>query len=344
MAQVLMITNDEQESQHALSIGPVISQNPRMRAIYDMVSRVAQTNATVLITGETGTGKELIANSLHAQSPRRKGPFVAVNCAALPNDLIESELFGHERGTFTGAYQRHIGKFEQADGGTLFLDEIGSLPVHQQAKLLRVIQSRLVDRIGSIRPTPVDIRIVAATNEPISALVQKKLFREDLYYRLNVVSVDLPPLRERRGDIPLLANYFLANLSATVGRHLELTDEAMACLVQYEWPGNVRELENLIDRLIVVIHRKLKKIGICHLRKINFNVHNVKDESSRDVGSLFDISDINEAKNAFEERFIINALKRNNWNHTKTAKDICIHRNTLIMKIEKFNIRGASDE
>jgi formate hydrogenlyase transcriptional activator len=235
------------------NFGAMVGLSTAFRTALGQAEAVAPTSTTVLVTGETGTGKELMARAIHELSSRRDKPFVRVNCAALPMGLVESELFGHERGAFTGADQRRPGRFELANGGTLFLDEIGEMPVEAQAKLLRVLEERMVDRVGGTRPVPVDVRIVAATNSDLVAAVQEGRFRQDLYYRLHVFPIELPPLRERREDIPLLARHFLEAYRSKLKRPvLELDPESMAKLISYNWPGNVRELQNVIERAVIL--------------------------------------------------------------------------------------------
>jgi transcriptional regulator with GAF, ATPase, and Fis domain len=231
----------------------MVGESPRMKEIYRLLGRAAAAGSTVLLRGESGTGKELAARALHQGSPRSGQPFVAVNCATLSETLLESELFGYERGAFTGAVARKIGKAEAADGGTLFLDEIGEIPLPLQAKLLRFLQERELERLGGTRPIPVNVRVVAATNRDLEKAIREGTFREDLYYRLNVITVHLPPLRERREDVPLLASHFAAQTSRHLGRPLAgFTPEARACLLRYDWPGNVRELANAVERALVL--------------------------------------------------------------------------------------------
>jgi DNA-binding NtrC family response regulator len=234
-------------------VGHVVSNDPKMRAVLDLVGQVGATKATVLITGESGTGKELIAEAIHMASARAKAPLVRVNCAALTESLLESELFGHERGAFTGAVARREGRFRQADGGTLFLDEIAEIPISTQVKLLRFLQERTFERVGGNETQRVDVRVIAATNRTLSEEITKGTFREDLYYRLNVVSVDLPPLRQRRSDISALSSFFLRRYADENGKAIEtFSDEALSVLLDYQWPGNVRELENVVERAVVV--------------------------------------------------------------------------------------------
>jgi DNA-binding NtrC family response regulator len=235
------------------AVSHIISSDPKMQAVLELVSQVGPSKASVLVTGESGTGKELIAEAIHLASPRAKAPFVRLHCAALSESLLESELFGHERGAFTGAVGRREGRFKQADGGTLLLDEIGEIPPPVQVKLLRFLQEKAFERVGGNETLRVDVRVIAATNRDLAAEIRKGTFREDLFYRLNVVSVELPPLRERRGDIAPLASFFLRRYAAENGKAVEtFADEALAKLHQYAWPGNVRELENVVERAVVL--------------------------------------------------------------------------------------------
>jgi transcriptional regulator with GAF, ATPase, and Fis domain len=242
------------------SSGKVIGKSPALQAVLEQVERVAPTNATVLIQGETGTGKELIAQAIHDTGSRRGRPFVKLNCAAIPLDLLESELFGHERGAFTGAIAQKIGRFQLADKGTLFLDEVGDIPLALQPKLLRVLQEQQFERLGSTRTHQVDVRLVAATNRDLTEMVERRQFRSDLYYRLNVFPVLLPPLRERREDIPALVGHFVELFGHRMGRQIEhIPPEMMSALSSYQWPGNIRELQNLIERAVI-----LSNDGVLH--------------------------------------------------------------------------------
>jgi DNA-binding NtrC family response regulator len=240
-----------EQLQGRYSFRNIISKSPRMHAIFELIANVAETNTTVLIEGETGTGKEQIALAIHNASHLRTGPIVAVNCAALPGTLLESELFGHEKGAFTSAVGKRVGRFEMANGGTIFLDEVGDIPAAMQAKLLRVLQERRFERVGGTESIEVDVRIIGATNRSLHHLVQEGKFREDLYYRLNVVKIDLPPLRERREDIPLLAAYFAEKYARSSEGPKRIPPQAMDVLLNYSWPGNIRELENAIERACV---------------------------------------------------------------------------------------------
>ena len=231
----------------------IVSEDPKMHAVLELVAQVGPSKASVLVTGESGTGKELIAEAIHLASPRARGPFVRLHCAALSESLLESELFGHERGAFTGAIGRREGRFKQADGGTLFLDEVAEISPAIQVKLLRFLQEKTFERVGGNETLKVDVRVIAATNKDLAAEIKKGSFREDLFYRLNVVAVELPPLRERRGDIPALASFFLRRYAAENGKTLEtFADDALATLLEYGWPGNVRELENVVERAVVL--------------------------------------------------------------------------------------------
>jgi DNA-binding NtrC family response regulator len=242
---------DRLRERNALS--HIVSSDPKMQAVLELVAQVGPSKASVLVTGESGTGKELIAEAIHAASPRAKAPFVRLHCAALSESLLESELFGHERGAFTGAFARREGRFKQADGGTLFLDEIGEVPAAVQVKLLRFLQERTFERVGGNETLRVDVRIIAATNRDLNAEIKKGAFREDLFYRLNVVAVELPALRDRRGDVPALASFFLRKYAAENGKTIEtFADDALAALLEHRWPGNVRELENVVERAVVL--------------------------------------------------------------------------------------------
>jgi len=241
----------------------MVGMSAAMQEVYKLIGRVASTDVTVLITGESGTGKELVSRAIHYNSPRNKGPFVVVNCAAIPEDLLESELFGYEKGAFTGADERKIGKFELANHGTILLDEIGDMSPMLQAKILRVLQEHVIERIGGTRSIPVDVRVLAATNKDLQSLVKSGSFREDLYFRLNVVQIQLPPLRERKEDIPLLADHFIKKYAAETGKEVTgVTPEVMAALMAYDYPGNVRELENIIARAVALCSGKVLTLDV----------------------------------------------------------------------------------
>lgn len=306
----------------------IVGSSGKMRELLDMAGRVAPSNASVLITGESGTGKELLARGIHYNSSRRNGPFVAVNSAAIPETLIESELFGHVRGAFTGAIRDREGKFELAEDGTLLLDEIGDLRVDLQAKILRALQEREVGRVGGSKTIPVDVRVIAATNKDIEREVKEGRFRADLYYRLSVVTLHIPPLRERREDIILLANHFLKKFNREPVR---IGEDAQSVLVSYGWPGNIRELENVIQRASVLrrgdvitaadLPEKLKKEKM----SIEHVILNLPDEGI----SLEDL----------EKNLIVKALEKHNGNQTRAAEYLGITRPTLIYRMEKYGIK-----
>jgi two-component system, NtrC family, response regulator AtoC len=314
----------------------VVGRSPKMRQIYDLITRVADTNATVLINGESGVGKELIARAIHQQSQRRLNPFVAVNCAAISEHLVESELFGHERGAFTGAIEMHRGKFELAHTGTLFLDEVGSLRLDLQAKLLRVLQEREFERVGGGKTIRTDVRIVAASNQDLKQMVVDRTFRDDLFYRLNVIPVHVPPLRDRREDILLLVNHFLRKYNKDFGRQVQgVTSEALVLLTHYHWPGNVRELENVIERLVV-----LSRHRILDIEDMPLDLKSVQGQLAHDLFTTG--ADLRQAKAEFERHYIVQTLERCGWNQTEAAKRLGIHRNTLLTKMDMLQIRPTA--
>jgi len=314
------------------SYGEIISKSPRMRKIFDLMGAVSRTSSSVLISGESGTGKELVARAIHMMSDRKDKAFVAVNCGAVPAELMESELFGHEKGSFTGAHQRKIGKFEYADMGTIFLDEVSTLPMHLQIKLLRVLQERAFERVGSNSQIKVDIRVVAATNAGLEEEVRKGRFREDLYYRLKVVPIDLPPLRERKEDIPLLVEHFIEKLGGKCGKRIEgVLPNVIGAFMDYAWPGNIRELENLMERLVVLAPEG-KVITVDDLPIGMFTRHD-------ETGAHDAARDFREAVKAFERQYIIGALDRADWNRLDTARTLNIHRNTLLLKMKELGIK-----
>jgi transcriptional regulator with GAF, ATPase, and Fis domain len=293
---------------------------------------------TVLISGESGTGKELIANALHQNSPRKNGPFIKVNCAAMARELVESELFGHEKGAFTGAIAAREGKFEAADGGTLFLDEIGDMPLETQAKVLRVLQEQEFERVGGNRPIKVDVRVIAATNRNLHQMVQEGKFREDLFYRLNVIPIGLPPLRERQEDILLLATHFLQAVEAQYGGEPRaLSPSAHRVLLEAPWPGNVRELKNVIDAAAVLASGS--EIDAADLRLSQPAVH---------IPPIAPTTIFKEAKqqivDAFERDFITRALRQHHNNITKAAEEMGMHRQQLQQKIRELGLRGWDGE
>ena len=305
----------------------MVGRSESMRALWEMVRTIAPTDATVLITGESGTGKELVAKAVHAASRRARGPFVAVNCAALTESLLASELFGHEKGAFTGADKKHEGHFLKADGGTLFLDEIGEMPLSMQVKLLRVIQEREVLSVGGNKAVPVDVRIIAATNRDLAKEVAAGTFRQDLYYRLNVVTLALPPLRERADDIPLLAQHFMARFADKNNKNIKgFTPGAMDRLVRYAWPGNVRELENVIERASILLLGEHISERELPERFAASQGDALTDALTTDCPTLEDV----------ERAVILKTLKRFGGNKTEAAKALGITRKTLHAKLSKY--------
>ena len=308
--------------------GELIGSGASMREVYRRIEKVAATDISVLITGETGTGKEVVAREIHRRSPRAEGPFVAVNCGAIPEALLESELFGHLKGSFTGAIASRLGKFQAAQGGTLFLDEIGDMPAALQVKLLRALQDRAVTRVGDTRPEPVDIRVVAATNRVLEEEIKKGAFREDLYYRLNVVSIGLPPLRERGDDLLVIARYFLQKYGKEFGVRLRgFTPSALVAMRKYGWPGNIRELENRLKKAVVLADRALVSAEDLDLRP----------------EILEPILPLAQAKEEFQKRYINQVLERNGGNRTKTAKDLGVDPRTIFRHLEKMEERLGED-
>jgi DNA-binding NtrC family response regulator len=315
--------------------GPIIGRSPAMQRILELVERIAPTRSTVLITGASGTGKELIARAIHAGSDRRTGPFVAVNCGALPEALLEDELFGHVRGAFTDAVSDRQGRFEQAEGGSLFLDEIGSMSPGLQVKLLRVLQERELTPLGSTRRVRVDVRIVAATNLDIRHSVERKEFREDLYYRLNVIQVALPALTERGEDIPLLVRHFLDKFSAEVGTPpRRFTREAMHALCSYSWPGNVRQLENVVERCVALSNGS----GDLDVEELPEEVLGSRPGSAPLAAAVDGTLDLERQVRDFEERMIYRALEDTGWVKTRAASRLNIKRTTLIEKMKRLGI------
>jgi len=304
----------------------MVGRSQPMRDVFDLIARFADSDGTVLIQGESGTGKELVAKAIHNQSRRRRNPFVVINCGAIPSTLMESELFGHRRGAFTGAVSDGVGKLEVANSGTVFLDDIDSLSVEMQAKLLRTIQEKEFERLGTHRVVKADIRFIAATNQDLGAMILENRFRQDLYYRINVLPIRLPPLRHRKADIPLLLEHFLARHKRKVGhRPLRLSPAALESLLAYDWPGNVRELENLCEWLCTVVRGDI-------VRRRDLPVR-------RPPGSGRPAESLREAVQAFERAFITDALESVNGSRTKAAARLKVHRNTLLTKMASLGIR-----
>jgi DNA-binding NtrC family response regulator len=317
----------------------VMGSSPRMRAVLQVAEKIAAKPVTVLITGESGTGKEVLARYIHARSDRRTSPFVAVNVPAIASNLLESELFGHERGSFTGADRQKLGKFELANGGTLFLDEIGDLALDLQAKILRALQEHEIERVGGEKPILLDLRVICATNRDLARRVQEGKFREDLYWRLKVVPIELPPLRERREDIRDLALHFLARTAAEHGRPPQtLSDGALQLLDRYRWPGNIRELENIMARMTVVCDSEV--IEEADLPYDFALTAAATPEAESELQSL------EEAMLAFEKSFLRKALKRNQWNRKRAAEQLRIGYSTLKAKLKSYGIvaGGEGDE
>ncbi len=313
----------------------LVGRHPDMVKIYQTITQIADTPTTVLITGESGTGKELVARALHTRSERRTQAFVAVNVAAIPDTLVESELFGHEKGAFTGAHARKLGKFELAQGGTVFLDEIGSLRLDLQTKLLRALQEREIERLGGVRTISVDVRVLAATNVNLRAAVRAREFREDLYYRLNVVPLRVPPLRERREDIPLLVEHFVRKTSRECRRDVRgVSAGALEVLTRYDWPGNVRELENVIYRAVV-----LARNPVIQLQDVPLDVA-IPETGARlaeDTGPP-----LRDAMGQFERQYILRVLERVGWNVSRAARDLGVHRNTILAKLSAWGLQRPS--
>lgn len=307
----------------------IIGKSRRMKEILKIIDKVAGEDVAVLISGESGTGKEVIARAIHQKSNRANKPFVAVNCGAIPPDLLESELFGHEKGAFTSAVNRHIGKFEFANEGTIFLDDIANLPMAGQSKLLRVIQEREIMRIGSNKVIPIDVRIISSTNVDLEKTIKEDKFREDLYYRLRVVPIFTPPLRQRKEDIPLLFNYFLNKANVQLHKQIKgIRQDALDALMNYHWPGNVRELENLVDMLVVLCDKEEMT-----LQDLPGNILAVQYEASE-----FEGISLKEALSQFETQFVLGIMKKTRWNQTEAAKLMGMHRNTLKLKLKEMGI------
>jgi DNA-binding NtrC family response regulator len=310
------------ELERARDFDEIVGQHPTMQKVYRLIAQVARATTTVLVTGASGTGKELIARAIHRQGPRREKPFVAVNPAAVVESLIESELFGHERGAFTGAHQRKLGRFELAQGGTLFLDEIGTLKEELQVKLLRVLQEREIERVGGTHPIKIDVRVIAATNADLKDAVARGAFREDLYYRLNVVPIEVPSLAQRADDIPLLVEHFVHRYSRECNKTVDgLSPESLAALREYEWPGNVRELQNVVERAVV-----LAEDPVIQLSELPLDVLLPKH---RERVRTADRLPLKNATEEFERQIILRVLERVGGNQTEAARILGLHRNTI---------------
>ena len=335
----------------------IIGESPQIREVFDIVGRAAGSQSTVMIYGESGTGKELIARALHLNSPRKSKPFIAVNCAAIPHDLLESELFGYEKGAFTGALSARVGRIELANQGTIFFDEIGDMPPALQVKLLRVLAEREIDRIGSVKSTPVDIRVITATHQNLEAAIEEGRFREDLYYRLNIIPLALPPLRDRKTDIPLLVSHFLNQFNGT-GRSKTINEEAMNILGNYSWPGNIRELANFVERMVVLsidstitprdlpdkVLGEVPKEKWTPLEKDSEPTGNPTQILQQSLRQSFHVGIPDEGINlkklveGFEKELLIEALEKTGWVKNKAAILLSLNRTTLVEKLKKLKI------
>jgi two-component system nitrogen regulation response regulator NtrX len=334
---LVRLSRENERLRHRLSDAAtrMLGDSPAMRTLREVVAKVSPTPARVLIQGANGSGKELVARLVHETSPRASGPFVAVNCAAIPRELLESTLFGHEKGSFTGAVDRQKGKFEQADGGTLFLDEVGDLALEAQAKVLRVLEDQFLQRVGgggvSVK---VDVRVVAATNKDLRAEVAERRFREDLYYRLAVVVVDVPPLRDRRSDVPALAEAFLAEAAKAHGLEHppRFSADALRFLSLQDWPGNVRQLKNLVERAAILLEGP--EFGVADVERLLG-----PSGPSREAPDLFSCKTFDEFKDASEKAFLQHKLAENEWNVKRTAESLGMQRSHLYKKIERYGLR-----
>jgi two-component system NtrC family response regulator len=332
VAKTLKMTRLERENEtlrdtlnDRFRFASIIGLSPAMSAVFETLRKVAPTDATVLITGESGTGKELVAKALHYNSPRRAQRLVTVNCAAIPHELLESELFGHVRGAFTGAVRDKTGKFELASGGTLFLDEIGSMPVQLQAKLLRALQEREIERVGDEKMIEVDVRVIAATNRSLPVLIAAGEFREDLYYRLNVVPIRLPALRERVGDIPILAKHFVARFAGEA--RVNVTPAGLDALASYRWPGNVRELENFCERIVL-----MRSGSAIDEAMVDHHLTAMAGDAAPSTATLREI----------ERAAVLDALRSSGWNQSRAARRLGVPRHILLYRMKKFDIRPES--
>ena len=335
----------------------IVGESLPIREVFDVVERAAGSQSTVMIYGESGTGKELIARALHMNSLRASKPFIAVNCGAIPHELLESELFGYEKGSFTGAVNTRIGRMELAHQGTIFLDEIGDMPTSLQVKLLRVLSEREIDRIGSTKPTPIDIRVITATHRNLEESIKLGKFRADLFYRLNIIPINLPPLRERKTDIPLLANHFLKQFNGAT-KSKTISNEAMNFLVNYSWPGNIRELANFVERMVVlsigstIMPRDLPDKVLGDVQKEKCQPLEEKEEGnpalmlqqslkqSFHVGIPEEGINLKKTVEDFEKELLLEALEKTGWVKNKAANLLGLNRTTLVEKLKKLKITG----
>ncbi len=315
-----------------ISFKHIVGESPQMQQVHDLVKRVADHDITVFLKGESGTGKELVARAIHNTSGRKDRPFIVIDCAVLPDTLVESEIFGYEKGAFTGAHERKLGKFELAEKGTVFLDEIGNLTAHTQVKLLRTLQEREIERLGGKKPIKVDFRLIVATNVSLEKAMTAGHFREDLYYRLNVFSISLPPLRERDGDIEMLADYYLKKFGRIFEKNVtKFSPEALDLLTRYSWPGNVRELRNVVETAVLLAADEILP------QHFPSKIQNSSEESSRFSNSLKDVG--KKAKERAEKEVIVRTLGDVNWNKSKAAKMLRVDYKTLFNKIKEYHIQ-----
>lgn len=328
-------------STHEAGFASLVGESQAMLEVYQAIRQVSHSQATVLLRGESGTGKELVAKAIHVEGPRANGPFIRLHCAALTETLLESELFGHERGAFTGAVETRKGRFEQADGGTLFLDEIGDIPPATQVKLLRVLQERCFERVGGNRSISVDVRLIAATHRDLEAMVRSGTFREDLYYRLNVVPITLPPLRERAEDVPLLITHFLVRFNRENRRRVSLGDDLLALMSSYHWPGNVRELQNCVERLVVMAERDRMTIDTVppSLRGYFADMRHVaRDDRSGGMAAGKERLPLGESLQEIERQRLLEALERAGWVQARAARALGLTPRQVAYKMRKYRI------
>ncbi|MCP4404427.1 MAG: sigma-54-dependent Fis family transcriptional regulator [bacterium] len=326
----------KRQYEHQFNVGSIVGESRAIREIFEMIRRIGPSKSTVLVTGESGTGKELIARAVHQNSPRWEAPFVAVSCGAIPENLLESELFGYMKGAFTGAAANKIGLFELADHGTLFLDEIGELPLLIQVKLLRILQERQFKRVGGTKDISVDVRIVAATNRDLRKMTAEKRFRNDLYYRLNVIPLHLPPLRERQEDIPLLVNHFLEKYNQEIGRHFtHVADDAMTTLQGYEWPGNIRELENAVERAVA-----LEAEPVIELAGLPENIRGSNNPFASHIPTEIPPEGINleNIVDEIEKDLLVKALEKTGWVKKHAARLLHLSFRSFRYRLDKFDI------
>ena len=327
--EIISLRDDVEQIDHFHNL---VGKSPKMQDVYKMIQKVAAADTAVLITGESGTGKELVAKAIHLQSVRKNKYFKAINCGAIPEHLLESELFGYEKGAFTGATERKIGKFEMASGGTLFLDEISAMKDVLQIKLLRVLQEQEIERVGGLKPIPIDVRIIAATNANIRKLIDGGDFRQDLYYRINVIHIHLPPLRERQEDILMLAEHFSKLFSSKFNKPVaDFTAAARDVLTDYAWPGNVRELRNVVERAVV-----LNEGGPIGKEHFPLEMSICRPLAAAELPQSFALKEV---VDQYEKQVLLRVLERVHWNQTKAAEVLGIHRNTLLIKLDAFNIQ-----